>query len=412
MRITLFELQKVFRTPVILFLLIVFIGFNTFLIFSNAQFRDELKVVNQIVEKYGLTFNDSTLEQLNRDIDKEMTKIDSNFHTAEDFFNQLTYEKYETYNVKNQKAIDQLSLFFMYYTNALSLDKRYQTINIEKIGEGLKETYQISGIAAKFIDYEHKKLEPRFQEMVKSEEYKTWFFAGDVYRMHSLLFRSILKTLAVEGTILVVLITALLACYEKDQNTSLVTFSTKVGRNVMKRKLFASLISSVIVGFVLFVTMLVTYFTLFDYHHLWKSVISSGLNWEYNLPYVTWWKISFSQFLCLAIIIIFLTWLLISMLTFALSIFIQNSYITTIATYLTLLAMFVIPSYIASSSVLLLLSQVNLTLLILNPHMYFNGLAGLTGFEHHELITISCWTMMIGILVWITLRRFSRKDLV
>ena len=92
--------------------------------------------------------------------------------------------------------------------------------------------------------------------------------------------------------------------------------------------------------------------------------------------------------------------------------FIQNSYMATVFCYLLLVAMFVIPSLFTFSSLLLFLGQFNPTLLILNPHMYFNGLADLAGNQYHEIITLTVWTVISIFLLTISLKRFMRKDLV
>ena len=411
MKITILEIQKIFRSPIIIILLLVSIGFNAFIILSNTYWSDELKVLNQLVDKYGLTFNDSTLQELEEDIFEGIQSIDKEADSAEAFFNQLTYEAYEVYDAGTNEKIDELSILFMYYNLAKELDARYRELDIQQIGEGVVQTYGVSGVFEKFVLHEYEKLKVRFNEMLEQEEYKTWFFAGNPYRMHTNLFGEVLKMIAVEGTILIVMISAFIACYEKDHRTNLVTYSTKTGRRLMMKKWQASLFGTFLIGILLMLPTLAIYFSVFDYHGLWQSRISSGLNWEYNLPYVTWWDISFIHYLVLAILITFSAWLLISMISFGVSVFIQNSYIATIIVYLLLVAMFVVPSVLSFSPLLLLLGHFNLTLLLFNPHMYFNGFAGLTVSEYHEVITLLLWLVISGVLMFISMKRFLRKDL-
>ncbi|MGM9988853.1 MAG: hypothetical protein ACI35O_16725 [Bacillaceae bacterium] len=411
MRITLLELQKVFRSPFLLLLMVIFIGFNIFFIVSNAHWKDELKVVNKIVNNYGLTFNDETLKQMESDINDKLTSIDKTQSSAEKFFTNLTSEKYEAYDLKKQKEIDELSLFYMYHSQAISLDERYYAIDIKAIGEDTKKMYHITSTASNWIDTNFNEVEKRFNKLIEDEEYKSWFFAADPYRMHSHLFRSIMKMIVVEGALMVVLLSAYIACFERDNRTSHLTFSTKIGRTLMVRKWFASLFGTTLAFSILVGITLVTYFTVYDYSGLWNVPITSGLNWEYNLPYVTWWKLSFLSYLLLVILIIFITLLLISTLTFALSIFVRSSYITAITTYLLLVFMSVIPGKVSFSPILLLISHFNLSLLLLNPHMYFNGLSGLTGFKYHEIGTLFAWTIIILVVLKISFVEFQRKDI-
>ncbi|GAA0304114.1 hypothetical protein GGQ92_001747 [Gracilibacillus halotolerans] len=412
MRITLLELQKILRSPVIVLMLLVFVGFNLFTILSNAYMKDELKILNQIVQEYGLSFNDESLKELKRAIEQGVSSIDHQAETINDFFNQLTFENYTNYSLDDQKTIDNLSLRYLYYNQASALEERYEELDIEVIGDGVIEKFNISGIAEELILNDYEKLAMRFDEIVEEQEYKTWFFAGNPYRMHSQLFRELMSIIAIEGVILVVLISAFIACYERDNRTSFVTYSTKTGRRLMLKKWYASLLGTLIVCGFLFIVTLAIYFTTFDYSGLWESFVSSGINWEYKFPYVTWYDFTFIEYLGMAILIITTTLLLISTLTFGVSVFIQNSYMATVFCYLLLVAMFVIPSLFTFSSLLLLLGQFNPTLLILNPHMYFNGLAGLAGSQYHEIITLTVWMVISMFLLTISLKRFMRKDLV
>ena len=111
------------------------------------------------------------------------------------------------------------------------------------------------------------------------------------------------KYLIFEALILIVLATALLTNFEFENKTHLVTYSTTRGRHLMKDKLVASLLTATVITVLLLAITLVTYFTVFDYTHLWGSSISSAFNWEYNLPYVSWWELSFINYL-LAVILI------------------------------------------------------------------------------------------------------------
>ncbi|WP_159083046.1 hypothetical protein [Lysinibacillus sp. 2017] len=92
-----------------------------------------------------------------------------------------------------------------------------------------------------------------------------------------------MKTLAVEGVLLVVLLTAFITNYEFEQSTQLVIYPTKKGRKLLLNKGLASLLASFIVIAILFGVTLSAYFTVYDYSAVWQASISSGFNWEYRL---------------------------------------------------------------------------------------------------------------------------------
>ncbi|MDF1509067.1 hypothetical protein PZE06_12890 [Robertmurraya sp. DFI.2.37] len=61
MPIWIYELRKVFMSPVILTLLLLFTAFNFLIIFQNAYIKEELREVNQIASTYGTKIDDAML---------------------------------------------------------------------------------------------------------------------------------------------------------------------------------------------------------------------------------------------------------------------------------------------------------------------------------------------------------------
>lgn len=404
------ELQKLWRSPVIWVLLAVFVGFNSFYIWSNARAGQELAVLNNIVATYGKVIDEEMLEELQVEIEQKAETLGSKQGAAA-YLESLTPEFYSEQPEDVQWQIDELSLYVMYAELAVQLKERYGKVNIQALGEDTKKTYGLTGSAASWMDDHFVQLEKRFETYMENESYNEWFFAGNPYRMHSFLFRSVVKMVALEGILLAVLMTAYLVSYEREQRTHLLVFASKLGRKVMRKKAWAASIATTATGIVLMAGTLAVFFSLHDYSGLWDVNVGSGLNWEYQAPYVFWWDIPMWQYVLLAVAIIFISWLIITAATFALAVNVQNSYLVSIAILIVLLALFVVPSYLAFSPLLMLASHFNLILLVLNPHMLFNGLSGMTGFWYHELLTLSIFVLLAaGLAVW-SIKRFKRKDL-
>lgn len=404
------ELQKLWRSPVIWVLLAVFVGFNSFYIWSNARAGQELAVLNNIVATYGKVIDEEMLEELQGEIEQKAETLGSKQGAAA-YLESLTPEFYSEQPEDVQWQIDELSLYVMYAELAGQLKERYGKVNIQALAEDTKKTYGLTGSAASWMDDHFVQLEKRFETYMENETYNEWFFAGNPYRMHSFLFRSVVKMVALEGILLAVLMTAYLVSYEREQRTHLLVFASKLGRKVMRKKAWAASIATAATGIVLMAGTLTVFFSLHDYSGLWDVNVGSGLNWEYQTPYVFWWDITMWQYLLLAVAIIFISWLIITAATFALAVSVQNSYIVSITILIVLLALFVVPSYLTFSSLLLLVSHFNLMLLVLNPHMLFNGLSGMSGFWYHELLTLSIFVLLaVGLAVW-SMKRFKRKDL-
>lgn len=229
--------------------------------------------------------------------------------------------------------------------------------------------------------------------------------------MHSFLFKTVFQHIAIESLMLIILSTALITNYEFENRTHLVTYGTARGRRLMRDKLSASVIIAALLTTFIIVITLGAYFSVFDYSNMWASSISSAFNWEYNFPNVAWWDLSFGEFLIGAIVIVYMTMLLFSGLTFALTTLVKNSYIAAILMATFFVLALLIPSFMPTSSNLLFITSYNLSVLVLNIPASFMGSSGLILFKNFEWLTIVCWTMITIVLCIFSLKWFSKKDI-
>ena len=408
MRLTWLEMKKAMLSPVIMVLLLLMLAFNIFSIISNSHYKEELKVVNDIVATYGPTFDDDVLATMEGDLEKQVRQLGGSDTVT--YLETMTYEQYEQATVDEKQQIDEVSLKFTYLQNAKALEERYEAINLSKEKEALFEYYSMPAWLENKMIVEFDGWQSRYEEIVETNEYKQWFFLSD-YRMHSELFRSLMKNLAVEGVLLVILLTAFITNYEFEHRTQLVVYTTKKGRKLLINKGVASLLVSFIVLALLFGGTLATYFSVYDYSAVWQTSISSGFNWEYRLPYITWWDLSVGQYFGLALSILIAILVIVGLLTFTISVYVKNSYYTWIIGVLFLLAMFIAPAYF-SNGVVLWLSSFNISLLIMNPHQYFNGGTTFMMTQYHEVWTLLIWLFIASIGMFWVIRYFNRRDVV
>ncbi|MCJ8008731.1 hypothetical protein ACFFF5_08955 [Lederbergia wuyishanensis] len=419
MRIILLECKKALSSPIILALLLLFSAWNVFLVYDSSDFKEELGVVNQIAKKYGTQITDESLLKLEDDLQPGLSHLNSvtqkksgqTFEHASDFFAQLNYENQELFTSKELQSFYELHLKEMYVGMAKSFDPTYAKFNINKMGEEAINGSRLSGTAAEMLRNEYTKFATRFEELKKNKEYMHWFFAGKPYAMHSLLFRTLFITVLIEAMILVVLSTALITNFEFENRTQLVTYTARRGRKLMLDKFIASLITTSIITLFLLIITLASFFMAFDYSYLWKTVISSGFNWDYNFPYVPWWDFSFLTYLLLAIIISYICMLLFSTFTFSLSVMLKNSYFTFILFAVIFIALFILPAFIPGSLQLKILAGFNLSSLVLNPHQWWMGTGGLTMFKYYEVSTILAWTVIFAICCYVALKKFAKLDI-
>ncbi len=421
MRIILLECKKALLSPIILGLIFLFSVWNIFVIQTSSDFNEDLSIVNEIVEKYGPEFTDESLEKVNGEITRELAELNSitekttsqTFDSAFEFFNQLSYEGQTKYTEKQLQSFSTLSIKEMYMNNAKSMDDRYAELDIIKLGESEIRKYGLTGAAADTLQHEYTKFSDRFTELQQNGEHRQWFFSGQNYHMHSLLFGTVFRHLLIEGMILVVLATALITNFEFENRTQLVTYATKRGRKLMNDKLVASLFTASIMIGILFIMTLGTYFTTFDYSYLWNTAISSGFNWEmkFNVPYASWWNWSLLTYLVMGLILSLVCMLLFSLFTFTISVFVKNSYFTFILFAIIFITLFLVPGFIPNSSILKLFTGFNLSPLLLNPGQWWMGLGGLIMFKSYEWMTVLAWTVIYISICVIVLKKFIKEDI-
>lgn len=414
MRMIFYECKKAFTSPILIVLFVLFTVYNIYLILNYSYLKEELQVANDLAKHYGIEISNESMEKLEQDMQRELDELNeiAAKHTNEQFSSVNDFLKnYELYSEEEQAFFNQLQIKEMYLNLAKSIESQYEQLDWTEIAQNQIFMYQLSGSAAKVLENEYAKLDERFAELKSNGEHRTWFFAGKPYRMHSFLFRKVFGHIIFEALIFIVLATALMTNYEFENKTYLVTYSTKRGRNLAKDKLIASFVTTTVMTVLLIGVTLGVYFSVFDYSDLWTSSVSSALNWEYNLPYVSWWNLTYIEFILWSILLIFICFLLFTAITFVLATFLKNSYFTFFLFACFFGISLLLPSIVPNSSKFTLYAGFNLPQLVLNPHMFFMGNSGLAMFQHYESITIGVWFVLVSLITMYSFRKFMKQDI-
>ncbi|NLP47198.1 MAG: hypothetical protein GX347_09190, partial [Epulopiscium sp.] len=150
------ELKKAATSPIIIGLLILFIVFNSIIIFQHSYVKDELKVLNKMVDTFGYkiddkmeaNFNnyyDTQLKKLNEIINK---KISRKYESVSEFYEEQNYYIEDTYNKEEIEFIKELGIVEAYFYTMKDIDEVYSKVDIMGIAEGEIKKYGLSGKAA------------------------------------------------------------------------------------------------------------------------------------------------------------------------------------------------------------------------------------------------------------------------
>ncbi|SDI32794.1 hypothetical protein SAMN05192534_1355 [Alteribacillus persepolensis] len=412
------ELLKIFKTPVIIVLLLFFMIVNLFIIMSNFYYKDEMAVLTDLVDQYGHQVDEEMLHQFEDNYKEKvmwMNQIVPVNGKVYDHPSALLSDNSVSLNQElSNHQLRELQEFYVveqYYRTSKNLDERYQNIQVNNQAEKVIHTYGFHGNAAETVRNQYEKIGERLAEIVENEEHRHLFFMGSLYEMHSFLFKDMGRAIIFELIILVVLITAFMMNYEFEQRTHLITYTSKTGRKLIKNKVVAAIIANMSVMAILIGVTLICYFFVYDYSGLWNVPISSYFNTESNFPYISWWNLSFIEYLGLFVVCIVLAQLLFMILTVVLSIFIKNSYIVFFIFAIILGIGIWMPSIISLDQNMIFAIHFTPFTLILNPHIWFMGNGAFTFFAYYELVTVGVWIVILGIFMSLSTYFFKRQSL-
>ena len=412
------EFKKAVTSPIIIGLLILFIVFNSIIIFQNSYFKDDLKVLNKIVDKFGYKIDDemeakfknyynTQLEKLNEIINKKTSK---KYESVSEFYEEQNYYIEDTYNKEEIQFIKELGIVEIYFYTMGSIDEVYSEIDIMGKAESEIKWTNISGKAADTVRNQYESFSKRFQDLIKNREHKNLFFLGKVYGMHSLLFKTLFKTIIFERIILVVFITSYLVNYEFDNNTQAITYSTKKGRNLVKDKLYVSIFTNILVATIILITGLGLYFIIFDYSRLWNVPISSYFNTDKNFIYMSWWNMSFVQYLFSGIGLIYPITLLFTGIVFVIARAIRNNYIVFFI-FAIIFGLALTTSIAPTNSNAIFIKSFTPFWLIMNPFIWFMEGGAFYTFKYYELFTVGIWVILLLIFSVLSIKRFKKQDI-
>jgi len=405
------ELKKILTSPIVLGLLLFFISFNLFFIYSNAPAKEDVQQLNKVIDQYGTLMDQKGRSKLRASYENELFSWNERngreFKNASEFFmNSATFPE------KEDRKIVELSVKEYILFTAEGLEEQYKDFDLMKSANTQIKLYGFSGNAAETIREQYKALEPRLEEIKSNREHLYLHLTGTIFRTHSLVFKTLFGLMIFQAMILVVLFTAFLAHYEQDQGSYLVAYSTKRGRRLMWDKLWSSLIASVVITVFLMVGTMGAYFLAVDYSRLWNVPISTGFLIEPDgSPLISWWQLSFIQYLFLGLAFILILQLLFTLITFVLSIWVRNSYFVFIIFAIAFGLGLLLPGKMPMDSNLSLYTVFNPSSIVLGSKKWWMESGPFTTFKYFETITVSVWMTLFILAVWFSMKKFHHRNL-
>lgn len=416
MRILKFEIEKVLKTKILWGLLIVFLAFNILNIVNMSYMKNDVNLLNKIIDKVGLEINDNSKQELKVFSENESLKAieiinrktNSNFKTLEEALKILNDTR--KFSQDELDYIFEASIIENYYLSIEGLETKYNKIDILSKAEETVAKLNLTGIDKKLYLEGNENFAKRLEEIKNNNENMTFFFNESSYGMHRNLFKDILENIFVQGVIIVLILTSFLYNYEFENNTGHLVYSCKKGRGE-KEKLWASIICSIIFITILLVIPLSIFFTVFDYSRVFNSSIDSIFNWGSIWPHLSWYNLTVKEFLILNIGVIYIVNIMISIITGIFSRKFKNTYITFFVFALFYGIIYLIPSIINFSFLLKTIATFTPITLTHNIQFSFTLFSTVIPTKYFEIITIILWIFILTIGYKISSRKFKKEDI-
>ncbi|TDQ42995.1 hypothetical protein [Aureibacillus halotolerans] len=410
-----YEARKVSSSIVLWGLLVFFMIVNGLYIWSYVDRHSEgFSDMASIMETYGTTIDNEMMKAMELDQTTELAWMNSLVENPKHFDHPTDFIKAHVMELTSEETerVHQLQFLTLYLEIARSIDPIYENFSVAESMAGAVAQFGLTDSAQKLALQQSESIQKRVDELVANKEHKHLFYWGPIYKPHSFLFKEVGQLLIFELMILTVLITSRLINYEFEEKTAQVVYSTKTGRKLLRRKVgIAALFVSVFSMIVPVITWMMVFIGI-DYSALVNVPISSYFNRSSSMmPYISWWPLSFSQYLLLFYACLVACQFIFFGLAALLAVFIRNTYYVFFVFSLIFGIGVVTPLLSSTSSALLFYTGYTPFWLVMNPHIWWMANGVFTASQYYELTTLFGWSLCLGVALWLSMRRFQRQHL-
>lgn len=355
MRVLKYELCKLFRFPLMWGLLVLFVSFNIYIIYSEVGYSEYQKSLNGV------------------------------------------------YDVITGQA-DSGEYFELYTEYKNSVSGSYDTLDMQKIKQ-MKEDmtgFVPSGCYQEFIDKNYDKLQNKLKQIKADGDTIGDFYPGDVFRIHKKLYL-VMKLCIIEMLLMMCFSVLYLMDYERLNKTEELVYASNIGRRAMCIKKIIGIIGGLVFSGLLLFVSLAVFFSFVPMKGLWQTPVSSVMVmessgiWEY--PFITFVRLNIGQEFAIGIILSLMLTLLIGIFSSAVRLFVNNSYITLVGTSAGFVGLFLLPVAIKSVSYIKTAACLNPATLWYYCGRWFieNDLP--VSFAWSEFITLGIWFIITAVIM-------------
>ena len=253
----------------------------------------------------------------------------------------------------------------------------YDDLDMMKILEKKQEMYNYhpKGEMQQFMEDNYRKLQFRVEAIRSTEENGYGFYPGNQYKIHSILYGHIWKSLILEGAVLMMLSVLFLMDYERINKTRDIVITTVAGKECMRYKILAEARNQMM------------------------------------YPFVTFFRMTEQQYLFSSIIVLIGVMLLVAGLAASLQYLLQNSYFTFICICILFMGLYIF-AYAKTETLLdVIKALLNPAVLYITSGGWFMENSLELSFAGNEFISLAVCGGVVLLLLVLGRRRYRHQDI-
>lgn len=297
-----------------------------------------------------------------------------------------------------------------------NMENIFETYDTEKLATFYQEVTAGDSIAQDILTWKYELLQDRVDHLAQTDAALDLYAGPITQDSHQYLYNNLLRAIVTEGILLGVLCTLYLMGYEKLTGTQDVICTSRVGRQLWRRKVRISIVASLGLYALLILATSGPYLFLWNYNGIWESSVSSQFNYYADLffvrPFLTWIDLTVRQYFIAMIVAGGVLVMVFTLLATAVSLRLKHTYMAAVTVAVlcaVLMGLSTVTGNLGWWSVYLLctFSPVNLWL---SFNCWFTEMGLSAAIPWQETVGLSLGLLVYGGLATLALKRFERED--
>ncbi|MCI6244077.1 MAG: hypothetical protein MR646_12515 [Agathobacter sp.] len=405
MRLLKIECKKIITHPFLWIVWVTFVLFQLFQIYGyvgNSFMQQDLQNMYTAVLGAGVA-----PEEAARNAGKEVTAAEKESH---EYNEKSEIDRQGTYGESEYREA--------YEDYRSTYGGMYDNLDMMKILEKKQEMYNYhpKGNMQQFLEDNYRKLQFRVEAIRSTEENSYGFYPGNQYKIHSILYGHIWKSLILEGAVLMMLSVLFLMDYERINKTRDIVIATVAGKECMRYKILAGVLCGLFYDLCLLIVTMGCVFYFLPFRKLWKVPVASCMVAEARdqimYPFITFFRMTEQQYLFFSMIVLIGIMLLVAGLAASLQYLLQNSYFTFAGMCILFMGLYIFAYEKTETLLDVVKALMNPAVLYITSGGWFMENSLELSFAGNEFISIAVCGGVVFLLLGLGRRRYLYQDII